>query len=61
METLQCRSGIYFFSSNAYRYSDEDRHKDLVRGLAWSKGQLYSCGWDQQIFVHDISSTATKF
>lgn len=39
-------------------HSDE-RHGDVARGLAWSNTdskRLYSCGWDQQILIHDISS-----
>ena len=49
---------IFFY---LFRYSNEERHKDIVRGLAWNDGRLFSCGWDQQIVLHDISSSATSF
>jgi WD40 repeat protein len=34
-------------------YQDR-RHKDYVRGLAWSGDNLWSAGWDTQVFSHTI-------
>ena len=40
---------VYFYC----RYIDS-RHTDYVRGLAWRSDKLYTCGWDHQVFCHDI-------
>jgi len=40
-------------SSMVQQYIDS-RHTDYVRGLAWRSDKLYTCGWDHQVFCHDI-------
>lgn len=31
-----------------------DKHSDFVRGLAWHKESLYTCGFDQQVIKHSF-------
>ena len=49
------------------RYTDE-RHTDFVRDATWSPAhvltgcsdRLYSCGWDQQVLMRDLSNLSRK-